>query len=149
MSLSWGQTSLNHWNQRHLDDRLSEKDLIWLYCQKTITKTKSGSKNQGLMCQCEINWIRMWTGSLSVERSCRSESICFLSLQLLEYNDINDTAEPTSDLFPPYELQNFIWSRLNLSGPTALLCGANATFINGSLCFQVRPVTMETAGSFN
>lgn len=57
--------------------------------------------------------------------------------QLLEYDDVNDTADPTSDLLPPYELQDFSWSRLNLSGPTALLCGAAATFTNGSLCLQV------------
>lgn len=58
--------------------------------------------------------------------------------QLLEYDDVNDTAEPTSDLLPPYELQDFSWSRLRLSGPTALLCGAAAAFANGSLCLQVR-----------
>lgn len=58
--------------------------------------------------------------------------------QLLEYDDVNDTAEPTSDLFPPYELQDFSWTRLNLSGLTALLCGAAKTFTNGSVCLQVR-----------
>lgn len=70
---------------------------------------------------------------------------CFLS-QLLEYNDVNDTADPTSDLFPPYELKDFSWSRLNLSGPTALLCGAAATFTNGSLCLQVRATAVCRGG---
>lgn len=57
--------------------------------------------------------------------------------QLLEYDDSNDTADPTSDLFPPYRLDNFTWSRLNLSETSALLCGAADSFTNGSLCLQV------------
>lgn len=57
--------------------------------------------------------------------------------QLLEYDDVNDTAEPTSDLFPPYDLQNFTWNPINLSEPMALLCGTDASFTNGSLCLQV------------
>lgn len=58
--------------------------------------------------------------------------------QLLEYDDVNDTADPTADPFPPYELQDFTWSRLKLSGLSALLCGAAETFTNGSLCLEVR-----------
>lgn len=57
--------------------------------------------------------------------------------QLLEYDDVNDTARPPSELFPPYELQDFSWSRLNLSDPTILLCGTPRTFTNGSLCLRV------------
>ncbi|XP_030597828.1 glycosylated lysosomal membrane protein isoform X2 [Archocentrus centrarchus] len=59
------------------------------------------------------------------------------NVQLLEYDDVNNTAEPTSEFFPPYDLQNFTWNRLNLSGHTALLCGADASFTNGSLCLQL------------
>lgn len=79
--------------------------------------------------------------------------VCWLFCsQLLEFDDVNDTADPaTSDLLPPYELQDFSWSRLNLSGYGALLCGAAATFANGSLCLQVRLcvclcVVMVTSG---
>ncbi|KAF3833418.1 hypothetical protein F7725_024622 [Dissostichus mawsoni] len=57
----------------------------------------------------------------------------FLMRNLLEYDDVNDTANATSDLFPPYDLQDFTWAPLNLSGASALLCGAAATFANGSL----------------
>jgi len=60
--------------------------------------------------------------------------------QLLEYDDVNDTADPTSDLLPPYDLQDFTWSRLNQSGLSAELCGAAESFANGSLCLQVRNV---------
>ncbi|KAF0024106.1 hypothetical protein F2P81_022908 [Scophthalmus maximus] len=55
---------------------------------------------------------------------------------LLEYDDVNNTADPTSDLFPPYELRDVAWSRLNLSGLTAQLCGAVG---GGLLCLQVGP----------
>ncbi|KAI4786440.1 hypothetical protein KUCAC02_037117 [Chaenocephalus aceratus] len=58
-------------------------------------------------------------------------------VQLLEYDDVNDTAKATSDLFPPYDLQDFTWAPLNLSGASALLCGAAATFDNGSLCLKL------------
>lgn len=59
--------------------------------------------------------------------------------QLLEYDDVNDTAQPSTDFLSAYELQDFTWSRLNESNPnpTALLCGAARTFSNGSLCLQV------------
>lgn len=57
--------------------------------------------------------------------------------QLWEYDDVNDTAEATSDFFHPYELQDFSWAHLNLSGTTSLLCGTAPDTINGSLCLQV------------
>ncbi|XP_037651736.1 glycosylated lysosomal membrane protein [Sebastes umbrosus] len=90
----------------------------------------------------KVNWTqfehRNISGSLKVEpESSILYSTAVVFSRLLEYNDVNDTAVPTSDFFPPYELQNFTWSRLNLSGPSALLCGSAATFTNGSLCLQL------------
>ena len=58
-------------------------------------------------------------------------------LQLLEYDDVNETARPPAELFPPYELKDFSWSRLNASDPTAPLCGTPGNFTAGSLCLRV------------
>lgn len=97
----------------------------------------------------KVNWSqfvsRNHSGSLKVEpESSVLHSTAVVFSRLLEYDDVNDTAEPTSDLLPPYELQDFSWSRLRLSGPTALLCGAAASFANGSLCLQLS--VFESAG---
>ncbi|XP_044028052.1 glycosylated lysosomal membrane protein isoform X2 [Siniperca chuatsi] len=99
----------------------------------------------------QVNWpqfvARNHSGSLKVEpESSVLDSTAVVFSRLLEYDDVNDTADPTSDLFPPYELQDFSWSRLNLSGPTALLCGAAATFTNGSLCLQLSVFESEGRG---
>lgn len=56
--------------------------------------------------------------------------------RLWEYDDLNDTADPGSDLFPPYELQNMTWSGLNLSTLSALLCGVYRD-TNGTICVQL------------
>ncbi|XP_059205253.1 glycosylated lysosomal membrane protein [Centropristis striata] len=100
-----------------------------------------------------VNWpqfeARNISGSLKVEpESSVLYSTAVVFSRLLEYDDVNDTAEPTFDLFPPYELQNFTWSRLNLSGPTALLCGAAAgpAFAGGSLCVQLSVFGSEGRG---
>ncbi|XP_054461645.1 glycosylated lysosomal membrane protein [Anoplopoma fimbria] len=90
----------------------------------------------------KVNWTqfeaRNISGGLKVEpESSILYSSAIVFTRLLEYDDVNDTADPTSDLFPPYELQDFTWSRLNLSGLSALLCGAAKTFTNGSLCLQL------------
>lgn len=61
-------------------------------------------------------------------------AVCASCPQLLEYEDVNDTAEVTSDLFPPYNLQDLNWARLNLSDTSAVLCGTAA---NGSFCLRV------------
>lgn len=53
-----------------------------------------------------------------------------------EYDDVNDTADPGSDLFPPYELQDMTWSRLNLSTLSAQLCGVYKD-TNGTICVQL------------
>uniref|UniRef100_A0A8C6WUN2 Glycosylated lysosomal membrane protein n=1 Tax=Neogobius melanostomus TaxID=47308 RepID=A0A8C6WUN2_9GOBI len=53
-----------------------------------------------------------------------------------EYDDVNDTADPGSDLFPPYELQDVTWSRFNLSTLSALLCGVYKDS-NGTFCVQL------------
>lgn len=87
---------------------------------------------------------RNTTGSLRVEpESSILYSSALVISRLLEYNDINDTAIPTSDLFPPYDLQNFLWARLNLSGLSARLCGTPKS-TNGSLCVEL--TAFETEG---
>ncbi|XP_070702872.1 glycosylated lysosomal membrane protein [Pempheris klunzingeri] len=99
----------------------------------------------------QVNWTqfeaRNHSNSLKVEpESSILYSAAIVFTRLLEYDDVNDTAVPTSDLFPPYELQSFTWSRLNLSGPVALLCGASPTFTNGSLCLQLSVFESEGRG---
>ncbi|XP_070840648.1 glycosylated lysosomal membrane protein [Chaetodon trifascialis] len=99
----------------------------------------------------KVNWTqftdRSHSGGLQVEpETSILYSTALVFSRLLEYNDVNDTADPTSDLFPPYELRDFSWSRFNLSGPTALLCGSAANFVNGSLCLQLSVFEAEGRG---
>uniref|UniRef100_A0A3Q3WXA0 Glycosylated lysosomal membrane protein n=1 Tax=Mola mola TaxID=94237 RepID=A0A3Q3WXA0_MOLML len=96
----------------------------------------------------KVNWTQLIdrnnSGGLEVEpKSSILYSTAIVFSRLLEYDDVNDTARPPSELFPPYELQDFSWSRLNLSDPTILLCGTPRTFTNGSLCLRV---LFETEG---
>ncbi|KAM8766465.1 glycosylated lysosomal membrane protein [Acanthopagrus schlegelii] len=90
----------------------------------------------------KVNWTQFLDGNHSGGLKVKPESSILYSTaivfsRLLEYDDSNDTADPTSDLFPPYRLDDFTWSRFNLSGASALLCGAAASFTNGSLCLQL------------
>lgn len=69
----------------------------------------------------------------------RNKKKLLVFFQLWEFDDANDTGVPER-LFPPFELQSFVWSGVNLTGDSALLCGADdsQSFSNGSLCLQVR-----------
>lgn len=98
-----------------------------------------------------VDWKRFeernLTGSLKVEpESSVLDSTAVIFSRLWEYNDVNNTGHVTSDPFPPYELQDFAWARLNLSGESALLCGAAPTFSNGSLCLQLSVFESEGRG---
>ncbi|KAM6974411.1 glycosylated lysosomal membrane protein [Tautogolabrus adspersus] len=98
-----------------------------------------------------VDWpkfeARNISGSLKVEpESSVLYSTAIVFSRLLEYDDVNDTADASSDLFPPYELQDFLWSRLNLSGASAQLCGAATTFSSGSLCLQLAMFESEGRG---
>uniref|UniRef100_A0A8D0CSS6 Glycosylated lysosomal membrane protein n=1 Tax=Sander lucioperca TaxID=283035 RepID=A0A8D0CSS6_SANLU len=115
--------------------------LHFLFCSQgapTLLLVHTNTSSSSL----KVNWkefvSRNVSGSLKVEpESSVLYSSATVFSRLLEYDDVNNTAEPTSDLFPPYELGSFLWSRLVLSGPSARLCGVapdNATFANGSLC---------------
>ncbi|MED6269446.1 hypothetical protein CHARACLAT_033231, partial [Characodon lateralis] len=88
-----------------------------------------------------VNWrqflARNTSGSLTVEpQSSILYSTAVVFSRLLEYDDENNTAEATSNFFPAYELQDFSWSRMNLSDYTAVLCGSVPRSSNGSLCLQ-------------
>lgn len=101
--------------------------------------------------EVQVNWpefvSRNTSGSLKVEpESSLMYSSAVVFSRLLEYDDVNNTAEPTSDLFPPYDLQNFTWNPINLSEPMALLCGTDASFTNGSLCLQLSVFDSEGRG---
>ncbi|XP_068602944.1 glycosylated lysosomal membrane protein [Brachionichthys hirsutus] len=95
-----------------------------------------------------VNWTRFedrnHSGGLQVEpESSILHSTAVIFSRLLEYDDANNTAEPQTDFFPAYDLQDVSWSRLNLSGPNALLCGAVA---NGSFCLQLSVFETEGRG---
>uniref|UniRef100_A0A3Q3WXA6 Glycosylated lysosomal membrane protein n=1 Tax=Mola mola TaxID=94237 RepID=A0A3Q3WXA6_MOLML len=99
----------------------------------------------------KVNWTQLIdrnnSGGLEVEpKSSILYSTAIVFSRLLEYDDVNDTARPPSELFPPYELQDFSWSRLNLSDPTILLCGTPRTFTNGSLCLRLSVFETEGRG---
>ncbi|XP_061598032.1 glycosylated lysosomal membrane protein [Cololabis saira] len=117
--------------------------LHFLFCSQgaptlLIVHTNSSSST------VKVNWpqflARNSSGSLTVEpQSSILYSTAVVFTRLWEYDDVNDTAKPTSslDFYPPYRLQDFTWSRLRLSGPVAELCGAGPTFTNGSVCLQL------------
>ncbi|XP_068505064.1 glycosylated lysosomal membrane protein [Syngnathus scovelli] len=86
-----------------------------------------------------VDWPRFLSrngsGSLRVEpaSSILSRTALIFS-RLLEYNDVNNTAEVPLDLFPPYQLRNITWSAMELSGAAARLCGDVA---QGSICLHL------------
>ncbi|XP_075996281.1 glycosylated lysosomal membrane protein [Genypterus blacodes] len=90
----------------------------------------------------QVDWDhflnRNVSGSLRVEpESSVVSSSGLVFSRLWEFDDVNDTAVPER-LFPPVELQSLVWSAVNLTGESALLCGSDdsPSFINGSLCLQ-------------
>ncbi|KAK2830978.1 hypothetical protein Q5P01_018909 [Channa striata] len=99
----------------------------------------------------QVNWplflARNTSGSLKVtpENSIQYSTAVIFS-RLLEYDDVNNTADPNFDFFPPYELQNFTWSRVTQSSPIAVICGTDATFTNGSICFKLSVFGSEGRG---
>lgn len=114
--------------------------LHFLFCSQgapSLLLVQSNSNESRL----QVDWDRFTernsSSSLKVEpQSSVVYSGALVFSRLWEYNDLNDTADPISDLFPPYDLQDFSWSRLNLSTLSAQLCGVyNRT--NGSLCLQL------------
>ncbi|XP_008329043.1 glycosylated lysosomal membrane protein [Cynoglossus semilaevis] len=99
----------------------------------------------------QVNWTlflaRNTSGSLKVEpENSLLSSTAVVFTKLLEYDDANDTADPTSDLFPEYRLQDFTWSRLHLSGPVALLCGSAPNTSDGWFCLKLSVFDSEGRG---
>ncbi|XP_053718585.1 glycosylated lysosomal membrane protein isoform X1 [Synchiropus splendidus] len=95
-----------------------------------------------------VNWTQFESlnasGSFKVEPENSVLYSCGLVFsRLLEYDDVNNTAQVTPDLFPPYDLSNVSWSRISLSDMTALLCGE---INNGSLCVQLSYFQTEGRG---
>lgn len=106
----------------------------------------------------QVNWPefinRTSSGSLKVEpQSSVQYSNALMITRLWEYSDVNNTADPQntseSRFYPPYELQNFIWSDLNTtvnqSDHRIMICGGDRTvsFINGSFCLQISAYESE------
>ncbi|XP_066525362.1 glycosylated lysosomal membrane protein [Hoplias malabaricus] len=97
-----------------------------------------------------VNWpvflSRNASGSLRVEPedSVQYSSVLVFT-RLLEYDDLNNTADPQTNesiFLESYNLQDFSWSdmnsTLNLTLNTVKICGRNKSysFSNGSLCLQ-------------
>ncbi|XP_077362964.1 glycosylated lysosomal membrane protein-like [Festucalex cinctus] len=87
-----------------------------------------------------VDWPRFLSGnssgSLRVEpASSVVSSTALIFSRLLEYDDVNNTAEMPFDLFPPYRLRDDVrWSAMELSGASARLCGGVA---GGSVCLHL------------
>ncbi|XP_062291798.1 glycosylated lysosomal membrane protein [Scomber scombrus] len=113
--------------------------LHYLFCSQgapTLLLVHTNTTNSTLKVDWDKFLERNVSGSLKVEpESSIVYSKAVVVSRLFEYDDVNDTAEATSDLFPPYDLQNVSWSRMNLSGSSALLC--SSALNNGSLCLQL------------
>lgn len=92
----------------------------------------------------KVDWddflSRNSSGSVTVEPgSSVIYSGALVFRRLWEYDDANNTADPAdpgSELFPPYELQDVTWSRLVLSTLSARLCGIHGD-TNGTICVQL------------
>ncbi|KAG7471553.1 hypothetical protein JOB18_048544 [Solea senegalensis] len=123
--------------------------LHFLFCSQgapTLLLVHTNSSSSSV----KVDWTpflaRNTTGSLRVEpESSVLSSTALVFSRLLEYDDINDTASMTSDLFPPYELQNLSWSRMNSSDPFAPLCGSVVNS-SGSICLQLSAFESEGRG---
>ncbi|KAK2867444.1 hypothetical protein Q8A67_025561 [Cirrhinus molitorella] len=87
------------------------------------------------------------SGSLRVEpQTSVRYSRALVFTKVWEYDDVNNIADPKhmakSSFYPPYELQNFTWSKpeitVNQSDHIVTLCGREETesFLNGSICLQ-------------
>ncbi|XP_056877045.1 glycosylated lysosomal membrane protein [Takifugu flavidus] len=130
---------------------VGENDTLhYLFCSQgapTLLLVHTNTSSSTL----KVNWTqfldRNVSGGLEVEpKSSVLYSTAVVFSKLLEYDDFNDTAQPSSTFFPLYDLQNFNWSRLNLSGSTSLLCGTEGTLGNGSLCLQLSVFDVEGRG---
>ncbi|XP_029369299.1 glycosylated lysosomal membrane protein [Echeneis naucrates] len=121
--------------------------LHYLFCSQgapTLLLVHTNSASSTVKVDWPLFLARNTSGSLRVEpESSILYSTAVVFSRLLEYDDVNDTANP-SDFFPPYELQSFTWSHLNLSGPVAVLCGSNNS--TGSLCLQLSVFDSEGRG---
>ncbi|XP_019969174.2 glycosylated lysosomal membrane protein [Paralichthys olivaceus] len=121
---------------------LGDNDTLhYLFCSQgapTLLLIHTNSSSSTVQVDWPLFLARNTSGSLRVEpeRSILYSTAVVFS-RLLEYDDVNDTADSTSDLFPPYELKNFTWSRLNLTDATARLCGAVTNVSSGALCLQL------------
>ncbi|KAL7858849.1 hypothetical protein AOLI_G00189510 [Acnodon oligacanthus] len=94
----------------------------------------------------QVDWptfvILNSTGGLRVvPESSVQYSRALVFTRLLEYDDVNNTAEP-QDFLPPYDLKEFAWSDLNSTVDytfhAAVLCGKDrsSSFSNGSFCLD-------------
>ncbi|KAF6738176.1 T-complex protein 1 subunit gamma [Oryzias melastigma] len=119
----------------------NDDTLHFLFCSQgapTLLIVHTNSSTSSV----QVNWpqflSRNVSGGLRVEpQSSIQYSIAVVFSRLLEYDDVNDTAKPDSGFFPPYELQNFKWTRLQLFGAAALVCGKTPEFGNGTLCLKL------------
>lgn len=114
--------------------------LHFLFCSQgapTLLLIQSNISEATVKVKWDDFLSRNSSGSVSVlpEHSVVYSGALLFS-RLWEYDDVNDTAEPGPDLFPPYELQNVTWSGLNLSTLSALLCGVYRD-TNGTICVQL------------
>ncbi|XP_058475275.1 glycosylated lysosomal membrane protein [Solea solea] len=120
--------------------------LHFLFCSQgapTLLLVHTNSSSSSVKVDWTLFLARNTTGSLRVEpESSVLSSTALVFSRLLEYDDINDTASMTSDLFPPYELQNLGWSRVNSSDPFAPLCGSVVNS-SGSICLQLSAFESE------
>uniref|UniRef100_H3CG98 Glycosylated lysosomal membrane protein n=1 Tax=Tetraodon nigroviridis TaxID=99883 RepID=H3CG98_TETNG len=96
----------------------------------------------------KVNWTqfldRNISGGLEVEpKASVLYSMAVVFSKLLEYDDVNDTAQPSSSFFPPYDLQKFTWSHFNLSGSSSLLCGGQTAAQRGRFCLQLTVFDVE------
>ncbi|KAG7225301.1 hypothetical protein INR49_007148 [Caranx melampygus] len=133
----------------HLRAVGGDDTLHYLYCSQgapTLLLVHTNSSSSTLKVDWKQFLARNTSGSVRVEpESSIQYSSGVVFSRLWEYDDVNDTADPTSDLLTPYELQNFTWSRLNLSGPVSLLCGSPSN-AKGSFCLQLSVFDSEGRG---
>ncbi|XP_019713717.1 glycosylated lysosomal membrane protein [Hippocampus comes] len=115
-----------------------EDTLHFLFCSQgapTLLVVHTGVTSSYVSVDWQRFLSRNASGSLRVEPvSSIVSSTALVFSRLLEYNDVNNTADMPYELFPPYQLRNITWSAMELSGAAARLCGAVA---QGSVCLHL------------
>ncbi|XP_061752614.1 glycosylated lysosomal membrane protein-like isoform X1 [Nerophis ophidion] len=118
--------------------------LHFLFCSQgapTLLMVHTNISSSTLLVDWPVFLSNESSGSVKVEPGSNIlDSRALVFTRVLEYNDVNNTAQVTSDLYPPYDLHNISWSPVKLDGTSVLLC---ARLGAGLLCLKLSAFESE------